>query len=181
MFGSFNERMYLAETGSKAAYIRRASPGAIIRRATGTPFMGYAAPPTCCRNTATPCSTRCSTSSPLGTELDKIAHAGAAGDVWEPEAQALLDARVEREPFLIRISAAKRLREQVEAAARDAGEARVTRERAAQFLSVERCRMKRALPRTTAGAAFSAPSAGRRQPSTQPRGTGAAETIQGET
>jgi chlorophyllide a reductase subunit Z len=43
---------------------------------------------------------------------------------------------VEREPFLIRISAAKRLREQVEAAAREAGEARVTRERAAPFLSV---------------------------------------------
>jgi chlorophyllide a reductase subunit Z len=57
--------------------------------------------------------------------------------VWEEAAQALLDARVEREPFLIRISAAKRLREQVEQAARDAGEPRVTLERARTILLPE--------------------------------------------
>jgi chlorophyllide a reductase subunit Z len=54
-------------------------------------------------------------------------------ETWEDEALAALERRLEAEPFLLRISAAKRLREQVEREARAAGEERVTASR------VERC------------------------------------------
>ena len=65
---------------------------------------------------------------PLGTELDRIeatpARPGAGRDAplpWDDDAQQLLAERVEREPVLVRISAAKQWRDAAEAAARQAG------------------------------------------------------------
>ena len=48
---------------------------------------------------------------------------------WTDEAKAALDAEVESQPVLVRISAAKRLRDDAERAARRAGETTVTLER----------------------------------------------------
>jgi chlorophyllide a reductase subunit Z len=69
---------------------------------------------------------------PLGTELDKVdatpAKVGALPpDSWDDAAQAELDRHVENEPFLVRISAAKRLRDRAEREALRAGERKVTR------------------------------------------------------
>jgi chlorophyllide a reductase subunit Z len=133
LFGSFNERMYAAEAGCRAQYIPASFPGAIIRRATGTPFMGYAGATYLVQEYCNALFDALFHILPLGTLLDRAAAAtparGVTVESWEDAASDLLDAHVESAPFLIRISTAKQLREQVEEAARAAGEVRVTRHR----------------------------------------------------
>ena len=76
--------------------------------------------------------------SPLSTDLDRVDPTPArAAMAWDTEAKAKLDALVEAQPVLIRISAAKRLRDAAERAARRAGEARVTADLLADVLLTE--------------------------------------------
>jgi chlorophyllide a reductase subunit Z len=129
MFGSFNERMYVAELGNRSMYIPASFPGAIIRRATGTPFMGYAGATYIVQEFCNALFDALFNIIPLGTELDKVdATPGrlAVGCAWDDDALLMLDTHLESEPFLVRISAAKRLRERIERNTRDAGEDRVT-------------------------------------------------------
>ncbi len=68
---------------------------------------------------------------PLGTELDRIdATPSKLGRelAWDEDARELLERLVDREPVLVRISAAKRLRDGAESAARRAGQSRVARD-----------------------------------------------------
>ena len=139
LYGSFNERMYAAELGTRCHYIPASFPGSIIRRHTGTPFMGYAG---ACYLVQEYCNALFDALFhilPLSTDMDRVdptpVRAAEWNAVpWDDDALALLNDAVEREPFLVRISAAKRLRDRIEQEARAAREDRITAARVSGLL-----------------------------------------------
>ncbi|MGY6710549.1 MAG: chlorophyllide a reductase subunit Z [Rhizobiaceae bacterium] len=138
LFGSFNERMYAAEAGGRSSFIPASFPGAIIRRHTGTPFMGYAGATYVIQEVCNALFDALFRILPLGTELDRVEATPARLHrelPWDEAARALLDERVEAEPVLVRISAAKRMRDSVEDMARRAGETHIDVDRVRQALA----------------------------------------------
>jgi chlorophyllide a reductase subunit Z len=130
MFGSYNERMYLSEVSGgpmRAAFIPASFPGAVIRRHTGTPFMGYSGASYVVQEVCNALFDALFHILPLGTEMDKVEATHARGVVvpnadWQDDAQALLRAFVQHQPVLVQISAAKRLRDLSEQLTRQSGE-----------------------------------------------------------
>jgi len=134
LFGSYNERMYMAEAGSKGMYIPASFPGAVIRRHTGTPFMGYAGATYLIQEFCNGLFDALFHILPLATDMDKVdstlARSKAANSFqWDGDAQKMVANYVQKQPVLVQISAAKQLRDRVERDTESSGEERVTVER----------------------------------------------------
>jgi chlorophyllide a reductase subunit Z len=145
LFGSYNERMYLSELASrgpmKPCFIPASFPGAIIRRHTGTPFMGYSGATYLVQEVCNSLFDALFNILPLGTEMDKAESTLSRGVIapsqlpWSAQAQELLRECVSAQPVLVQISVAKTLRDTTDRAAQQASEAEVS---AARLLDTAR-------------------------------------------
>lgn len=134
LFGSINEKIYLSEAGARATqFIPAGFPGAAVRRAVGTPYMGYAGAVYVVQELVNGLYEALFNFLPV----DKAYAAqragatpqgeGKAGNLrWQPEARQQLDAALEQLPYIPRISASRELQFKIEALAHSGGHAEVT-------------------------------------------------------
>lgn len=122
VFGSLNEKIYLVEAQARATHFIPASfPGATVRRALGTPFMGFSGAVFVVQEMVN----RFYDSVFNFLPFDNVAAAGQAKPaanpfagasmlVWSDDARTQMECHLEGIPWLSRISATRELRAQVE-------------------------------------------------------------------
>jgi len=152
VFGSINEKIYLSEAGARMTnFVPAAFPGPVVRRSVGTPFMGYRGAVVLIQEIVNRLYEALYNFLPVdGAYANQRAGAGAPGGPprntksdpgnlpWQAEAKAILDAAVEKLPFLARISASRELQMRVETQAHDRGLGEITSDLAAEVLEMQR-------------------------------------------
>ncbi|MCG8352785.1 MAG: chlorophyllide reductase subunit Z [Chloroflexales bacterium] len=142
VFGSINEKIYLAEANAKASFLIPAVfPGPVVRRTTGTPFMGYAGAAYLIQELVNrfyesvfnylPVETIRKAEAPGQSQPAAQVQGGASSIEtipWTREATDRLDVAIQRVPYLARISASRSLRMAAEQAAHARGANEVTLE-----------------------------------------------------
>jgi chlorophyllide a reductase subunit Z len=137
VFGSINERMIIAQEKLPSRFYQASFPGAVVRRATGTPYVGYAGAvwllqvvceilfdtlfanlPT---SYAPPQQAQKPTAEIMREAHGIVAEAGKGQNsavTWTDEAKAVAEKAVKRVPFFVRVSVTKKLRSEAERLAR---------------------------------------------------------------
>jgi chlorophyllide a reductase subunit Z len=137
VFGSINERMIVAQEKLPSLFLQCSFPGAVVRRATGTPFVGYAGAvwllqcvcealfdvlfanlPT---SAAPPEKATVPTRDLMRDATEMVATSGKGQNsviAWTDEAKALTELTLKRVPFFVRVSVNKKLRSEAEKLAR---------------------------------------------------------------
>lgn len=145
VFGSINEKIYLSEAGARYTnFVPAAFPGPIVRRAVGTPFMGYRGAVYLLQEIVNRLYEVLFNFLPVDSAYSRPSGNGALNGAakpannkpghvpgnlpWQPEAKALLDAALDKLPFLPRISASREIQMQAERAAQEAELKEVTAE-----------------------------------------------------
>lgn len=149
LYGSINERIYLAEAGATMTnYMPAAFPGSAVCRSVGTPYMGYRGCVHLIQEVVNKLYDALFNFLPLDTAYAQqratpgMATASVSAEPgnlpWQADAKAVLDVALEKLPFLARISASRELQMRVEEQARLQGLAEVTEDLAAAVLEIER-------------------------------------------
>ncbi len=142
VFGSINEKIYLAEANARGThYLPATFPGPVVRRTTGTPFMGYAGAANIMQELVNRFYEMVFSFLPVDL-VKPVTSAGpprgapagppppttssAETIAWTKEAAERLNVALEQVPFLARISASRSLRLAAEQAARVRGATEVT-------------------------------------------------------
>ncbi len=140
IFGSINERMMIAQEKLPSRFYQASFPGAVVRRATGTPFVGYAGAvwllQTVCEilfdtlfanlpTSYAPPQKAQKPTAEIMREGHDLTSDGSKGQnsviAWSDEAKALSEKTVKRVPFFVRVSVTKKLRAEAERIARERG------------------------------------------------------------
>jgi chlorophyllide a reductase subunit Z len=128
MFGRIVDKIYLNEAKAKTRFIPAGFPGPIVRRALGTPFMGFSGVVYLVQEIINIMYETLFTFLPADDPTQPVQTQPGKPIEWEPQAQAMLQEITRKAPFISQISFSRGLKKQAEQLALTQGKAKVTLE-----------------------------------------------------